>query len=549
MNNSFLELVKDSFVSNWDRPALTDVGTNNFFLFKDYAREIAELQILLEVVGVEKGDKVAICGRNSSHWVITFFATLSYGAVPTTILQDFVSESIYNIVNHSEAKVLFVGEAVLKRLETDKMAKLASIVLIEDFSLVKSDGNLEAGFNKSKALDQKYPAGFKKENMFFHEEDPEELAVLNYTSGTTSSPKGVMIPYRSIWSNLKFGIDNIPFVKTGDGMVCMLPMAHMYGLAFEVLLSTTKGCFLHILTKTPSPQVLISTFAEVKPTLVIAVPLIIEKIIRNKVFPELEKQPAKTLLKLPVLKNIVYKKVRETLISTFGGNVEEVIVGGASLSKDVGDFLMKIKFPYLVGYGMTECGPLVTYVYWENFKPGSCGQLVDRLEGRIDSENPETVAGEILVRGANVMLGYFKSPEATKYAIDKDGWLHTGDLGVIDKDGFVFIRGRSKTMILGSSGQNIYPEEIEDLVNRISLVEESLIVEEGHKLKALIFPNEDYVKTNHLTEEKVKSLLDEEIKRVNKNLPSYSQIVKFEVRDTEFEKTPKRSIKRFLYQN
>lgn len=550
MENGFLNLVKEGLVSNWDRPALTDLGGETY-LFKDYARKMAELHLIFAALDIKKGDKIALCGRNSSHWAIAFFASLTYGCVATSILHDFNAESVHNIVNHSESKILFVGEAVWKKLTAEKMPQLNSIVLLEDFSVVQTN---ITGFSKeeniiSELFIKKYPNGFSQADVFIHEEDPEALAVLNYTSGTTSKPKGVMIPYRSLWSNTRYAIDNISFVKTGDGMVSMLPMAHMYGLAFEVLLSLTKGCHLHFLTKVPSPQVIMGAFAEVKPSLVIAVPLIIEKIIRNKVFPELDKQPAKTLLKILGLRNIVHNKVLAQLRNAFGGNLAEVVIGGAALNKEVGDFLTKIKFPYTVGYGMTECGPLIAYDYWATYKPMSCGKVVDRMEAKIASPDQENIAGEIMVRGMNVMIGYYNEPEATKQVLDSEGWLNTGDLGIIDKDGYIFIKGRSKTMILGSSGQNIYPEEIEDFVNNLPLVSESLIIEDSNnKLVALIFPDFDYLTANKIDNEKLPALLDNYIAQINKQLPNYSQIGRFEIRDTEFEKTPKRSIKRFLYQ-
>lgn len=548
MDNSFLYLVKSGILNYWDKPVFTDFDGETF-TYSDFARKMAELHILFETIDIKKGDKVALCGRNSSHWAIAFFASLSYGVTVTTILHDFNAESVHNIMNHSEAETLFVDETVWKKLDLPEMTSVKTIVSLEDYSIHMTKSEAANNLDYKTAFEKKYPNGFSKENVFFHEEHPEDVAVLNYTSGTTSNPKGVMIPYRSLWSNTRFAIDMIPFVKAGDGFVCMLPMAHMYGLAFEVLLSVTKGCHLHFLTRVPSPQIIIGAFAKAKPTLVIAVPLIIEKIIRNKVFPELEKQPTKTLLKIPFLKGIVYKKVLNTLMQTFGGNLVEVVIGGAALNKEVGDFLTKIKFPYTVGYGMTECGPLVSYEYWETYRPMSCGTPVDRMEVKIASEDPENVVGEIIVRGMNTMTGYYKDPEATKQVLDEDGWLNTKDLGVMDSAGFIYIKGRTKTMILGSSGQNIYPEEIEDILNNSQLVGESLVVDENNRLVALIYPDHDYLKLNNITNEQLTSLLDEEIKQANKRLPNYSQIARYVIREAEFEKTPKRSIKRFLYQN
>jgi long-chain acyl-CoA synthetase len=431
-----------------------------------------------------------------------------------------------------------------------QIPQVETILMIDDFSVQKSRSAklLASCADMDRVFALKYPNGFTVDDVIYYDESPEELAVLNYTSGTTSNPKGVMIPYRSLWSNTRFAIDNIQFVKAGDGIVCMLPMAHMYGLAFEVLLSIAKGCHIHYLTRIPSPQIIIDAFAKVNPTLVLAVPLIIEKIVQTRIFPELKKQPVKTLLLFPPLKKKIYKKVANKLIPVFGNNLVEVVIGGAALNQEVGKFLSEIKFPYTVGYGMTECGPLVSYEYWDTYKEGSCGRAVDRMAVRIESANPETEAGEILVKGQNVMLGYYKNEEATKLVLDEAGWLRTGDLGVTDRDGFLYIRGRSKTMILGPSGQNIYPEEIEGFYNNSPYIAESLIIEENGKLVALIYPDKDYMKKQDIKESDYSVIFVNEMKAINKRLPKYSQVANFRLQDQEFEKTPKRSIKRFLYQ-
>lgn len=548
-DNKFLTLIKDGISNNWDRPALTDYNGETY-LYKDFAEKIAELHIMFDALEVQKGDKIAVCGRNCANWAVAFFASITYGAVITTVLHDFSGESIHNIVNHSDAKVLFAGEFVWTKLDPVKMPKIETIIMLDDFSVLKSRSTmlLKTCAEMDKALKAKYPNGFTQNDIKFHDENPEEMAVLNYTSGTTSTPKGVMLPYRSLWSNTRFAIDNIPFVKAGDGIVCMLPMAHMYGLAFEILLSIAKGCHIHFLTRVPSPQIILDAFSKVNPTLVLAVPLIIEKIIQNKVFTELNKQPVKTMIKIPALRKMVYKKVAEKLLPIFGNKLEEVVIGGAALNKEVGSFLTDIKFPYTVGYGMTECGPLITYEYWSTYKPGSCGRAVDRMKIWIDSASPETQTGEIIVRGENVMLGYYKNPETTKEVLDDNGWLKTGDIGIIDKDGFVYIKGRSKTMILGSSGQNIYPEEIEDFYNNSPYVAESLIIEENRKLIALIYPDKEHLEKNNIKESDYANIFANELKAINKRLPSYSQVLNFRLQDQEFEKTPKRSIKRFLYQ-
>lgn len=546
--NRFLGLIENGIRNRWEYPALTDYNGETL-LYKDFAKKIAELHILFDTIKLQKGDKVAVCGRNSAHWVITFFASMSYGAVVTTILHDFDSDSIHNIVNHSDAKVLFAAEHIWEKIDPLSIPKVDTIFLIDDFSVIKTNNiHLNSVSNEiDKEFLKKYPNGFAPDDMHFHQEEPEEMALLNYTSGTTSSPKGVMLPYRSLWSNTRFAIDKIPFVLPGDGVVCMLPMAHMYGLAFEILLSISKGCHIHFLTRIPSPQVIMDAFAKVKPTLVLSVPLIIEKIVISRVFTELNKQPVKTLIKLPIVKNKIYAKIREKLVNVFGENLVEVVIGGAGLNKEVGDFLSRIRFPYTVGYGMTECGPLISYEYWETYKPSSCGKIVDRMEIKIDSPDPENTPGEILVKGTNTMLGYYKNPEATESITTKDGWLNTGDLGVIDNDGNIFIKGRSKTMILGPSGQNIYPEEIEQILNNTPHVAESLIVERDGKLHALIYPDHDALKLHGIKDSDIQKLFDEEIKTVNSRIPKYSQISGFSIQDEEFAKTPKRSIKRFMY--
>lgn len=549
MDNRFLAIIENSIKDNWDLPALSDYS-GNAYKYKDFASKIAELHILFDSLNIETGDKIAICGRNTSNWAVAFFATISYGAVPTTILHDFNGENIHNIINHSEAKILFSGEFVWEKLDPKEFPGVETIFIIDDFSIIKSrsEKTIELCSDLDAAMSAKYPAGFSKEDVKYHMEQPDEPAVLNYTSGTTSSPKGVLIPYRSLWSNTQFAIDSIPFVKRGDGFVSMLPMAHMYGLAFEILLSIAKGCHVHFLTRVPSPQVIMESFSKVKPSLIIAVPLIIEKIIKTKVFVELDKQPTKLLLKLPIINKIIYRKVAEKLMAVFGGNMVEVVIGGAGLNQEVGDFLTKIKFPYTVGYGMTECGPLISYEYWDTYKAGSCGKPVDRMEVKIDSYDPQNVSGEIMVKGMNVMLGYYKNDEATKEVLEDDGWMHTGDLGIVDDEGRLYIKGRNKTMILGPSGQNIYPEEIEGLLNNYSFVLESLIIEEDGKLVALIVPDNDLLEAAHIKPAQVDGIFNQHIKSLNKRLPNYSQIVKIKIMEKEFEKTPKRSIRRFLYQ-
>lgn len=548
MDKKFLTLIKNGISENWDKPALTDIHEKTYS-YRDFAVQIAKLHLVFQSLGIQKGDTVALCDKNSSHWAIAFFASISYGAVVTTILHDFNGESIENIVNHSDSKLFFMGKQIKEKVSLDKMPNVSAVVLLEDFSLAKSAN--EDTFQLMKNIDQifqeKYPLGFAKEDMFFHSESAEELAMLNYTSGTTSSPKGVMIPYRSLWSNTRFAIDNIPFVKPGDGVVCMLPMAHMYGLAFEVLLSIAKGSHIHFLNRPPSPQIILEAFSTVNPTLVLTVPLILEKIIQNKVFPELKKFPVNILRKIPIIKDSIHKKIAKKLLPLFGSNLEEIVVGGAAMNQEVSNFLSAIKFPYTIGYGMTECGPLISYAYWKSYIPGSCGVPVDRMEVMIDSPNPQTEVGEILAKGDNVMLGYYKNKEATN-ATFASGWLKTGDLGIMDAKNNIYIKGRSKTMILGPSGQNIYPEEIEDLYNNSPYVAEVLIIEENSKLIALIYPDKEYLEKMNIPESDFGNIFRAEMNAINKKLPNYCKVANFRLQEQEFEKTPKRSIKRFLYQ-
>lgn len=549
MDNRFLALIEKSVKEYWDLPAFSDYEGHTFH-YKDVARRIEKYHIILEHAGVKKGDKVAIVGRNSSSWAIAFFGTLAYGAVAVPILHEFKPDNIHHIVNHSEAKVLMASSNVWENLNEYKMPDLKLIVKLEDFSILKSKSKDVKHVREriNEYFGKKYPRSFTAQDVSYHVEKPEELAVLNYTSGTTSFSKGVMIPYRSLWSNVQYAYDKLKYIKPGSNIVCMLPMAHMYGLAFEILNSVNKGCHVHFLTRTPSPKIISEAFTTIKPALILAVPLIIEKIIKNKVFPELEKPLMKFLLKLPYIDQKVFEAVAKKLNASFGDAFGEVVVGGAALNKDVESFLREINFRYTVGYGMTECGPLIAYAPWDIFKQGSCGQIVDRMEVRIDSGDPENEVGEILVRGMNVMLGYYKNPEATKAVLCADGWMRTGDLGTLDSDGFLYIRGRSKSMILGASGQNIYPEEIEDKLNNMVYVAESIIVDQEGKLIALICPDWEQIDKAAINHDDIEQLMRENIRQLNTELPAYSQIAGLKLYQEEFEKTPKRSIKRYLYQ-
>lgn len=549
-NNSFLGLIEQSFRNNWDAPAMTDFEGKTFY-YKEFAREIDQLHEYFKIAGIKRGDKISICGRNSAHWAIAFFATLSYGAVAVSILHEFDKDSVQFIVDHSDSKIFFTDESIWSRIDASTLPNVENYFSLDNFSLLKTNSDQVTTFVQAAPsyFEKKYEKGFFVNDLYFHTEKPEELAVINYTSGTTSSPKGVMIPYRSLWSNTKFANDSLEFIHAGDNIVCMLPMAHTYGLSFEVLNSISMGCHIYFLGKTPSPKVLIEAFSKYKPKLVLAVPLIIEKIVNRNVLPKLAKGAAATLIKIPLLNKIVHKKVRQSMVDFFGGNLVEVVIGGAALNNDVEKFLRKIKFPYTVGYGMTECGPLISYVFWSEFKERSCGKVVDRMQVKIDSEDPEHIVGEILTKGSNLMLGYYKNEEVTKQVFTEDGWLKTGDLGTLDKDNFVFIRGRNKNMILGPSGQNIYPEEIEEKINSCPYVSESLAIEDNHKVVALIVPDFEVLQSEGIPTDQLNEFFEKIVRDINIKLPAYSKISSFKLRFEEFEKTPKRSIKRFKYQN
>ncbi len=548
MDQSFIAYIENSIINNWDLDALTDYKGATL-QYKDVARKIEKLHILFEEAGIEKGDKIAVCGRNSSLWGVTFLATLSYGAVIVPILHEFKADNIHNIVNHSEAKLLFVGDMIWEELNESAMPLLEGILLVNDFSLLVCRNNrlLHAREHLNEMFGKKYPKNFRKEHINYHKDEPNELAVLNYTSGTTSYSKGVMLPYRSLWSNTKFAFEVLN-LKPGDRIVSMLPMAHMYGLAFEFLYEFSAGCQIFFLTRMPSPKIIFQAFADVKPNLVVAVPLIIEKIIKKNVLPKLDTPKMKILMKLPIISDKIKHTIREGMIQGFGGNFVEVIVGGAGFNQEVEQFLKMIDFPYTVGYGMTECGPIICYEDWSRFAVGSCGKPAPRMEVKILSDDPANVPGEIICRGPNVMLGYYKNEEATESVMDKDGWLHTGDLGTMDAAGNVFIKGRSKNMLLGPSGQNIYPEEIEDKLNNMPYVAESIIVQQNNKLVGLVYPDFDELFANGLKNEDIDRIMEDNRVALNQLLPAYSQIAKMKVYPEEFEKTPKKSIKRFLYQ-
>lgn len=550
MEKSFIAFVEESIKKHWDLDALTDYKGATL-QYKDVARKIEKLHILLAESGIKPGDKVAVCGRNSSHWGVAFLAILTYGAVAVPILHEFKADNIHNIVNHSEARLLFVGDVVWESLNEAEMPLLEGIILMTDFTLlVCRSKQLEyAREHLNELFGKKFPRNFRREHVSYRRDNPEELAVINYTSGTTSFSKGVMLPYRSLWANTQFAFDVLT-LKPGDRIVSMLPMAHMYGLAFEFLYEVACGCHVFFLTRMPSPKIIFQAFADVKPHIVIAVPLIIEKIIKKNVLPKLETLKMKVLLKVPIINDKIKAAVREQMIQGFGGNFYEVIIGGAAFNQEVEKLLKSIDFPYTVGYGMTECGPIICYEDRKRFKPGSCGKAAPRMEVRIDSPDPQNIVGEILTRGDNVMLGYYKNPEATAQILDADGWLHTGDLGVMDEEGNVTIKGRSKNMLLGPSGQNIYPEEIEEKLNNLPFVAECIVIQQNdNKLVALIYPDFEDAYSQGMSDSDIEAAMEENRTTLNAELPAYSQISRIKIYPEEFEKTPKKSIKRFLYQD
>ena len=548
MEQSFIAYIENSIKENWDLDALTDYKGATL-QYKDVARKIEKLHIIFEASGIKKGDKIAVCGCNSSHWGVTFLATLTYGAVIVPILHEFKADNVHNIVNHSEAKLLFVGDQVWENLNESAMPLLEGIMMMADFYiLVSRSEKLDyAREHLNEMFGKKYPKNFRKEHVSYHKDQPDELAVINYTSGTTSYSKGVMLPYRSLWSNTTFAFEVLP-LKAGDKIVSMLPMAHMYGLAFEFLYEFAVGCHIFFLTRMPSPKIIFQAFTEVKPNLIVAVPLIIEKIIKKSVLPKLETPAMKLLLKVPIINDKIKATVREQMIQAFGGNFAEVIVGGAAFNQEVEQFLKMIDFPYTVGYGMTECGPIICSSRWETLKLASCGKATTRMEVKIDSPDPQNVAGEIICKGANLMLGYYKNAEATSQIIDVNGWLHTGDLATMDTEGYVTVRGRSKNMLLTASGQNIYPEEIESKLNNMPYVSESLIVLQKDKLVALIYPDFDDAFAHGMEQSDIEKVMEDNRNELNLQLPAYSQITKVKIHFEEFEKTAKKSIKRFMYQ-
>lgn len=546
---SFLEQVEFAIKEYWDLDALTDYEGATL-QYKDVARKIEKMHIIFKEAGVEKGDKIAVCGRNSSQWAAAFLSVLTYGAVAVPILHEFTPEQIYNIISHSESKLFFVGDQVWPDLEADKMPTLEGIFGLQDFSLIvsRSERITNARERLNELFGKKFPKNFRKEHVAYRRDEPEELAMINYTSGTTSLSKGVMIPYRAVWSNMDFANSALKLaIHRGSKVVSILPMAHMYGMAFEFLYEFISGTHIFFLTKNPSPTIIFQAFSRIKPDLIVSVPLILEKALRRAILPKLQSPKMKLLVRMPYIKEKVAAAIGKQLTDAFGGNFYEAIIGGAALNHDIEEFLRRIHFRYTIGYGLTECAPIITYADWKMIPSGSCGRPVKHMEVRIDSPDPQNIPGEIICKGTNVMLGYYKNPEATAATIDKDGWLHTGDLGLMDEYGYVYIKGRSKNMLLGSSGQNIYPEEVEGKLNMLPYVEESIMIQKGNRFYALVYPSEELVKKDGLTRLQLAEIMEQNRRELNSELPNYSQLSGIKIVDEEFEKTPKRSIKRYKY--
>jgi len=545
----FIDYIEQSIIKNWDRNALTDYKGITL-QYKDVARKIAKFHIVLESAGIRPGDKIAVCGRNSAHWAVAFLATVTYGAVIVPILHEFKADNIHNIVNHSEAKLLFVGDRAWENLNEEAMPLLMGIVLLTDFTPVvcRNEQLMEAFEHRNVLYGKRFPKNFRPEHISYRkEESPEELAVINYTSGTTGYSKGVMLPYRSLWSNVAYCHEMLP-VRPGDHIVSMLPLGHVFGMVYDFLYGFSAGAHLYFLTRMPSPKIIAQSFSEIRPRVISCVPLIVEKIIKKDILPRIDNKIGKLLLRMPIVNDKIKADMRKKAMEVFGSNFDEIIIGGAPFNAEVERFLKQIGFPYTIAYGMTECGPIICSSRWETLKLASCGKATSRMEVKIDSPDPQNVAGEIICKGANLMLGYYKNAEATSQIIDVNGWLHTGDLATMDTEGYVTVRGRSKNMLLTASGQNIYPEEIESKLNNMPYVSESLIVLQNDKLVALIYPDFDDAFAHGMEQSDIEKVMEDNRNELNLQLPAYCQITKVKIHFEEFEKTAKKSIKRFMYQ-
>ena len=545
--SSVNKLFEKSIRENWDRPALSNYQGVTLF-YRDVARRIAKLHIAFEQCGLNKGDKVAICSRNQSNWGVSFLAAMTYGAVPVPILHEFKAGNIHYLVNHSEARVLFVDDVIWEGLNAEEMPELAVVVQINTFHFLyaKTDALNKIREHLNESFGRRYPNNFVPENLNYYEDSADELALINYTSGTSGFSKGVMVPYRALYSNMIFAKEAEPHMNNNSDVVSMLPSAHMYGMMFEFLFEMTIGAHVHFLTRIPSPKVILQAFADIKPDVIVAVPLIIEKIYKSKLKPIIDKN--RLFMRLPILDKMIQKKFCSELVNTFGGNFEEIILGGAAFNPEVEKFFNTIGFPYTVGYGMTETAPIIGYAHWDKTKINSCGKPALNMQVRIDSSDPENIPGEVQVKGPNVFLGYYKNEEATAASFTDDGWFKTGDMGVIDKDGFIFLRGRSKCMILGPSGQNIYPEEIEAVINNVTYVVDSLVIEDNGGLTALVYPDYHQGDLDGMSRAELEKRIESALPEINTEIPNYAKIKKIEFMPEDFERTPKRSIKRYLYQ-
>lgn len=548
LKENFVGFIEKSITSNWKINALADYKGSSF-TYEEVATQIMKIHIVFEKAGVKQGDKIALVGKNSAAWGIAFLAVISYGAVIVPILPDFTPEDVLHIINHSDSVLLFTGEQIFDTLDRKKLPDIRATIKVNDFSLIYAEDGLGLPGvfeNIDQLFTEHFPKGFGPESFHLQHVPNHELALISYTSGTTGFSKGVMIPHNSLIANIRYAHENMP-LEPRDEIVSFLPLAHAYGLAFEFLFPFTLGCYITFLGKTPSPQVIMQAFKEIRPRLILSVPLVIEKIYKKQILPTVSKPAMKVLLAIPGVKNILHKKIRQKLVDVFGANFHEVVIGGAAFNKDAEIFFKKINFPFSIGYGMTECGPLIAYAGWEKAKLKSCGKVVDTLEVTIDSSDPYTQAGEIMVRGENVMLGYYKNAEASRDVLDDEGWLHTGDIGYIDKENYIYINGRSKSMILGASGQNIYPEEIEARINNMPFVQESVVIDENQKLVALVFPDKEMMDKEGVDEQRLKTIFDDHKKQLNHSLPAYMNVSEFRIYKEEFEKTPKKNIRRFLY--
>ena len=548
---SFNSYIENSIIKNWNLDALTDYkGTT--LQYHDIARKIEKLHILFENSDVKKGDKIAVCGRNSSQWAVAFLAIITYGAIVVPIQNEFKPEQIHNIVNHSESRLLFVGDVVATEITPEEMPSLEGIIYLPDNSLVisRSEKLTYARENLNAMFGHRYPKYFRPEHVKYHVDDPEELAMINYTSGTTGFSKGVMLPYRALWGNLDYLIDSVkPHIGKNCNILSTLPMAHMYGLMTEFLFNIVLGNHIFFLTRLPSPTLISEALSEIKPDILYAVPLVVDKIVRKEVFPHIQTNRARLLMNMPVINKRIKEKVREFVLRKFGERPYEVVVGGAPLNKEIENFFISVGFPIAMGYGTTETAPLITFAHQDNYVAGSCGVAVKHMEVKVLSDDPENVAGELVCRGINVMKGYYKNQEATDAVIDKDGWFHTGDLATMSADGHIFVKGRSKNMLLGPNGQNIYPEEIEDKLNSMAMVNESIVIQNDDKLVALVHPDMEEVNNLGFTDEDLENIMEQNRKELNMQIPSFAKVSRIKLHNQEFEKTAKKSIKRYLYQN